>query len=714
MLTRKRKVPPVVQLTQTECGLCSSLMILRYHGSRESLRSLRTEYEPGRDGLSVRQLRDLLQSRGLHSQMYRAKFAGLGKLELPVIIYWENYHFVVLESLDEKRATIVDPATGRRRVALADFQESFSGLVITGTPSEDFQPIYSREPNPWKEYLLPVLEARWRMVLVALLSLLVFGASLTVPMITKALIDASATTTEMSLGWLVIFGVVAFAGGYLALTVLRALVLTSLSVHVGRRTMNKVFGHMLVLPYQYFSSRAPGELLFRLNSVNQIRDLMSSHLVQGALDLALSVAMLWMMFVLSPILAMVSGAYYIVVLLLLIATKDRVGEALESEMTQASKSQSMQLEAVVAVTALKLSGSEQRFLGDWKNVYERSLGAIKRRSNLQGWINSGVAVAQIMAPITILIVGLNLVSAGVITIGTVVAFQAVSATFFGLASSIFGCYTLSIQARTMLDRLADITGSDPVDDSGTLTSDITGVLDVRNVTFRYTKHSPATLQDVSIEVRPGEKVAIVGRSGSGKSTLGKLLCGLFIQTEGDILYNGHSMQEYRRDHFYRYVGYVPQEVHLLNRSILDNIVMGHTDLGEDDARVAAHLAQIGPEIESLPMGYRTLVSEMGANFSGGQRQRLALARALARQPRLLILDEATSALDQYNEARITEALAERACTVVVIAHRMSTVVDADRIYVMDRGRVVQCGPHDELIAIEGPYQALYAASAAAA
>ncbi len=709
MLRRAPKVPQVQQLTQTECGLAATLMVMQLYGSKESLRDLRDEFDPGRDGLTVRQLRGIFRSRGFESQMYRAGNKALRRIQLPAVIYWQDYHFVVLEQVTDRYAVIVDPASGRRRVPIADFVDSFSGVVITAEPRDDFVPLVSTTKNPWPEYLKPMLGVGGRLSLVLLMSLLLFATSMVVPLITRYAVDArTGHAQDLFVGGS--FSVVAFGVSYLLMMLIRTLVVSQVTAHIGRETMDRIFSHLLYLPYKFFATRAPGELLFRLSSVNQVRDLMSSQLAQGALDVMLSICMVGMMFFLDPVLAAVAVLCYLVVFGLLLGTRRLLGEALDAEISQTAKSQSMQLESVVSVTALKLSGSEGRYLQEWRETYERAIQASMRNNNLRGMIAAGTSATQVVAPLLILLVGLREVVNGDATIGTVVAFQSVVSTFFGLANSVFSCWTLTVQTRTYLDRLSDITNTPVIRDDGQCTEPITGDIELRGVSYRYSKHAPASLENVDLQVLPGEKIAVVGRSGSGKSTLGRVLCGLLEPTSGEVLYNGRPLSEYPRPHFYDHVGYIPQEVHLLNRSVLDNITMGHPALGEDDVRMAARESQVAADIQALPMQYQTLVSEMGGNFSGGQRQRIALARALVRRPRVLIMDEATSALDTVNEARISTTLAERSCTVIVIAHRLSTVVDCDRIYVMDEGRIVQVGRHEELLAEQGIYQQLFASA----
>jgi ABC-type bacteriocin/lantibiotic exporter with double-glycine peptidase domain len=685
-------------------------MVLRTHGSHEPLAALRKDYEAGRDGLALHQLRDLLRSRGMDARMYRCTAGALPTVPLPAILYWEDHHFVVLERVGPRGAVVVDPAGGKRRIGLRELESSFSGRIVTAVPTEDFVRLEHREPNPWLRYLAPLRTAWRRLLAVTLLSLLVFAAGLVAPMLTRRLIDEQLAGGAGGGAGVVVAGVGGFAIALLALSVARALMVNAVTVHVGRESMLRVFGHMLRLPYKYFASRSPGELMYRLGSVNAVRDLVSTHLARGALDLGMSLAMLGYMLWLSAPLTVVAAGFYALIVAILLITRRRVNELLDAEMTHSSKSQSMQLEAVVAAAALRVSGDEERFLEEWRGVYDKALVAVRRRTDLQGWITSGVSTLQVVAPLAVFLAGLQLVAQQELTLGTVVAFQAVAGMFFGLASAVFGCWSQLVQGRSYLNRLADITDQELPAPYGTCTAPLIGQVDVRGVSFRYSRHAPPSLVDVTFTVRPGERVALVGASGSGKSTLGKLLCGLFEPTAGTIEYDGRPRTAYDREHFYGRVGYVPQEVHLLNRSLLENITMGLPGIGEEEVRRAAADAQVHEEIVRLPMQYQTLVAEMGANFSGGQRQRIALARALVKRPDVLVLDEATSALDSGNESRIAQTLREQSCSLVVIAHRLSTVVDADRIHVMEQGRIVQSGTHEEMAHVEGPYRRLFQSS----
>ena len=684
------------------------MMLLRQLGSRESMPSLRRSSDIGRDGMSLNDMRDLLANRGVTGRIFKANAAGLGSLALPIIIFWENYHFVILESLNDVEAVIVDPASGRRRVGLADFISSFSGFAMSVEKNDEFSATEHKTEWIWKDFLTSLKYTKKSVILSLLLTCIVFATTLVVPMMTQRLIDAQVASGTTDLSSILLVAAVGSSLGYFILLMLRVQHLTRMMVVIGRHTMGTTFGRLLRLPYKYFGSRSPGELVYRLNSVSGIRDLLSTQLVGGILDIGMLIFVSAYMSIQSMKLAMIAGAFFLGMTILLFATRSRVSEALDNEMTELSKSQSLQLEAVVSIQSIKLAGMEDQFLAGWTEVYERALTRLRSRAIVQGFVTSAVTVVQTLAPIVVLIVGLSMVANGEMTIGGAIAFQVISTTFFGLASSIFGSYTQYLLAGSYLERIADINQSDPeLWSTGGHRGALMGNIKMANVGFAYSQNGAEVLHGITCEVRQGQKLAIVGQSGSGKTSLGKILAGLYRPTSGSVHYDGRPAWEYDRRYFFESLGVVPQEISLQNKSVMDNITMGHSALTIEDVIGAAEAVRIDDEIRRMPMGYNTLVSEMGMNFSGGQRQRLALARAIARRPKILILDEATSSLDIHNEAQISDFLKDLQCTQIVIAHRMSTVLDADLILVMKDGQVVDRGTHETLSAGSLPYRELF-------
>ncbi|GGW40043.1 peptidase domain-containing ABC transporter [Streptomyces caelestis] len=704
-----RRVPTVTQVTQTECGLCSCVALLRYHGRAEELSTAREAMDAGRDGLSAQQLAQFLASRGMDVKAYRIKdVSALAKFTSPVILYWEDYHFVVLEKFDGTTAVVMDPAVGRRRIKRDELEAGFSDIALAAEPGPDFDRTRGKPLAEWRGIPLFAEGARKRIAMVALLSLSGYGAVLGIPMLTEWSVDRTARWSGLADLSQVIGMVLAVAVGWFALHLVRVAVLSSLVALLGRHLMTHTFRKLLALPYRFFTTRQPGELLFRLNSVNSIRDLLSSRVAQGILDVGTLACVTVYLFVTEWRLGLIASGLFLLNAAYLVVTRVRVLEAVDAEIAHLSKSQSTQLDAIVSIPTIKMGGYADQFIEGWSTTYGQSLDAMKARMRLQqGRISGLTTTTQMFGPMVLLLASLYFVNHGQISLGAAIAVQAVSATYFALATSVFQTYTEFNEASRYLARLHDITDAPSEPRGGSRTELGSTSIRVEGVGFRYTKHSDPVLHDVSLDIAPGSRVALVGPSGSGKSTLGRIICGLYEPTEGTVRFGGRPMAEYDRDALRRAIGYIPQEVHLHNRTILENLTLGQ-DISLEQVRAYCDSVGILDFLEELPMGLKTLVSEMGANFSGGQRQRLAIVRALLQRPRILVMDEATASLDTVNERRVTEIIQDIGATQVIIAHRLATIRSADRIYVFDGGRVVEQGTHEELLAARAVYADLYA------
>jgi ABC-type bacteriocin/lantibiotic exporter with double-glycine peptidase domain len=702
-----RRVREVQQFAPTECGLCCVAMVLSAHGSRNSVTGLRRAHETGRDGLSVKDVVTILRERGMRVRAYRAGPGRLGGLALPLILFWGDNHMVVLERITDTRATVVDPSGGRRTYSREEFEEHYRGLAVEAVPTAAYTPENVREPSVWAEFLRAAAAQRRPLATVFAMSLLLYGFTLAVPLAVQTAVNGYADFFSSSPGALLAVALAVPMAAFLAVSLLRSVSLAAVIRGLGETMMSRTFGALLRLPFKYFANRSQGELMYRLSSIASVRDMISHQLPGVLLDAGSLLVVFGYVFHRSAVLGTVALGLFGAMALIAVSTYRPIRRITEREISATAESSSMQMEALHSIETLKVTGMTATFLGDWRSVYARAMDHTRRRIIVQGAATSGYSLFQMFGPLLVLVIGLWLVHQGRLDLGSAIAVQTLTATSLGSVMSLSNVFTQLITVNAQVERVGDILNQ-PREETvfGDRDVRMTGALSVREVGFAYPGARTPVLEGVSFEAPAGARVAVVGSTGSGKSTLGRLLMGLYPTGSGTVCYDGVPLAGISADSFYRAVAYVPQEISLSNRTIAENISFGLPGVDLEAVREAARRARIHDEIEAMPMGYHTPVREMGNSLSGGQRQRVALARALVREPRVLVLDEATSALDTVTESAIAETLNGLACTRVIIAHRLSTVVGADLIVVLQEGRVVQTGRHTDLIAEPGPYQAL--------
>jgi ABC-type bacteriocin/lantibiotic exporter with double-glycine peptidase domain len=481
-----------------------------------------------------------------------------------------------------------------------------------------------------------------------------------------------------------------------------------LEARLDTEVMLGFFEHILRLPFRFFQERTSGDLLMRLGSIAVIREVLTGETISAVLDGTMAVFYLLILLLWQPlfgILALLFGALQIV---LLLSSTRRLYELTERDLAAQAESQSYLVEALAGVATLKAAAVEGRAMEHWSNLFFKQLNISIRRSHLTNLVEAGRDAIGALAPIILLWVGGLMVLNGDMTLGTMLAVTTLAVSFLGPLSSFASTGQQLQLIGAHLERIGDVMKTTPEQDvqDAQRAPDLTGRIELHNISFRYHQQAPWAIVDASVMIEPGQKIAIVGRTGSGKSTLAMLLLGLYPLDKGQIIYDGLPLSQINLRSLRSQFGVVLQEPSLFSGSIRRNIASLDPDLSLDQIIEAAELAAIHDEIATLPMGYETIIAEGGIDLAGGQRQRLAIARALVHHPAILLLDEATSDLDAITENIVDQNLSDLACTRIVIAHRLSTIRNADLILVLDEGFIVERGTHRELLALGGAYAEL--------
>ncbi len=706
-----KRVPVILQMTPNECGAACLSMMLSYYGRETTINECRNFLKSGRDGLSARNIAQAGRDLGLRVRAFSMEPESLVQFREPVIVHWEFNHFMVLRRWKADGVDVVDPAVGRRRLTAEEFSAGFTGVTLTMEPGANFQRKKAQDKLSWRSYLADIVQTPGsKNLLLQLLgaSALLQVLGLVFPLFTWVLVDIILPTQDASLLVILGAGMIVLVASQIILTYLRGALALTLEARLDTEVMLGFFEHVLRLPFRFFQERTSGDLLMRLGSIAVIREVLTGETVSAVLDGAMAAFYLIVLFIWQPvfgILALFLGCLQVV---LLLVSTPRLYALAERDLAAQAESQSYLVEALAGIASLKASASEDRAMEHWSNLFFKQLNISIQRSHLGNLVETGRDGIGALAPIILLWVGGIMVLDGSMSLGTMLAVTTLAVSFLGPLSSLVSTGQQLQLIGANLDRITDVIQTTSEQDGLALDQapELTGHIEVQDVSFRYHAQAPWAIRHVSVTILPGQKIAIVGRTGSGKSTLAMLLLGLYPLDEGVILYDGRRLSSMDYRSVRRQFGVVLQEPSLFSGSIRRNIAAHDPDLPLDAVIYAAELAGIHDEIADLPMGYETVIAEGGIDLAGGQRQRLAIARALAHQPALLLLDEATSDLDAITEKYVDQNLSNLACTRIVIAHRLSTVRNADQILVLDNGFVVECGTHEELLALGSSYAEL--------
>jgi ATP-binding cassette, subfamily B, bacterial CvaB/MchF/RaxB len=685
-----RRLPLFLQTEAAECGLASVGMVACFHGHRIDLAGMRRRFTVSLKGATLAYLMQVAGRLHLAPRPLKLDLEELAHLRAPCILHWDLNHFVVLRSADARGAVIHDPAFGVRHLTHEEISKHFTGIALELSPTAEFQPADDRRHVRLRDLLGPVVGLKRSLAQIFILALALQAIAVVTPFYMQWAVDGAVVSADRDLLTVLGLGFLMLAVVQVSLTALRSWVVLYLSTNLNLQWLASVFTHLLRLPVSWFEKRHLGDVVSRFGAVNNIQRTMTSSFVEALIDGVMAVVTLAMMIVYSPMLTLIAASAVSAYGLLRWAFYDPLRRATEEHIVHTAKQQSHFLETVRGVQSIKLFGRQEERRSRWLNLVVDATNQDLVTQKLGLGFRSVNGIVFGAERIAIVWLGALLILDGGFSVGMLFAFMAYkdqfSARVAGLIDKGIEMRMLSLQA----DRLADIVLTAPEQETISMPVDpIDASLEVTNLSFRYSEMEPFVLLNCSLNVAPGESVAVVGPSGGGKTTLVKLMLGLLAATDGKILVGGIDIQKLGIDRYRKLVGTVMQDDQLFAGSIGDNISFFDPTPDQSAVEHFARLAAVHEDIVAMPMAYNTLIGDMGAALSGGQKQRILLARALYKQPRILFLDEATSALDVQKEKAVNDAIRSLKLTRIIIAHRPETIASAERVIVLQGGRVAQ-------------------------
>jgi ATP-binding cassette, subfamily C, bacterial len=711
---RRRRTPTLLQMEAVECGAAALGIILGYYDRIVPLAELRQACGVSRDGSKASNILNAARSYGLQAKGFKVDLDGLRKLQCPYIVFWNFNHFLIVEGFTKDKVYLNDPATGPRTVSLAEFDQSFTGVVLVGEPSAEFQ-AGGRKPSLTLSLWDRLQSSLGALVYCVIAGLLLVIPGLALPAFSQAFVDN--VLIEGRNDWLhpLILGMIftAILNGFLTLLQLQFLRRMKIKLAVGMSS--RFLWHILRLPVSFYDQRFAGEISSRVRLNDSLANLLSGRLATTVISAFTVVFYAGVMLQYDVVLTAIGIGFVVInVSVWRWVSRQRVDANLRL-MQEQGKVSGVAISGLQSMETLKASGLESEFFSRWAGYYAKAINARQEMDTTNQNLGVLPSFLTSITSMLLLAVGGLRVMDGVLSIGMLIAFQALMQRFLEPVNNLVSLAGELQEMEGNLGRLDDVLRNaiDPaveqemsVSPSQALAAAnvrLQGYVELRNITFGYNSSAPPLIENLSLSLKPGERVALVGGSGSGKSTVAKLICGLYEPWTGEILFDGKPRKHIPRSILTNSIALVEQDISLFAGSVRDNLTLWDSTVPFSNLVRACKDAAIQDVVLSMPGGYNADLAEGATNLSGGQRQRLEIARTLVNNPAILVMDEATSALDAEAEKMIDQKLRERGCTCVIVAHRLSTIRDCDEIIVFDRGKVVQRGSHEELQQVEGKY-----------
>ncbi len=704
------KTPTIFQMEATECGAASLSMIMGYYGKFIALEQMRIETGVSRDGCNAKNILRAARKFGLEAKGYRKDLDGLLECKAPCIIHWNFNHFVVWEGVKGKYAYINDPAMGRRKLSIQEVDDCFTGIVLTFEKTENF----AKEKR--KKTLLHFIKNRLKGQYSSLLALVLIGLCLVfpgliIPVFSQVFIDdiLLGGNTKWMTVFLVIMGATVLFQALL--TIYRNIMLEQLQNKLSLISAHDFLSHMFRLPMSFFDQRYSGDLAERVENNNNVSNFLAGDLAETVLNILVAVFYLILLIIYSPILTVIGVCCVALNLLLAKFTSDTIANFTMKMQQDYGKLVGAVFAGLNITSTLKASGAENEYVGRIQGYYAKSILLEQKIGKKQQVLNAVPELADEIVNVLVLMVGGALVIKGQMTAGMLVAYTSLLGSFINPINKLMEFIQKIQTLKADMSRVEDIMKYEEDEkfketEEVSMNTKLSGEIELKDISFGYSILEQPLVSDFSFHLESGKSIAFVGASGSGKSTVSKVISGLYMPWGGEVLMDGVNLRQIPKEIVSSSISTVSQSITLFSGTIKDNLTMWNKNILDEDIVKAAKDACIHDMITIKPEAYEYKLTEGGSNLSGGQRQRLEIARALVTNPSILVMDEATSALDPIVEKEIVDNIKRRGCTCVIVAHRLSAIRDCDEIIVMEHGKIVQRGSHDELVNVEGHYQRL--------
>lgn len=701
---RSKKLPILLQAEAAECGLAALSMIASYWGHDTDIASMRRRFSVSLKGVTLKGLIAMATGLSLQTRPLKLDLDDLPNLKLPCILHWNLNHFVVLKSISRSKITIHDPAVGERRLTLEDFSKSFTGVALELTPTSTFRPQVEKQRFSLLSLMGHIVGLKGGLAQILLLGLVLQVCSLVTPFYMQWIVDEALLNGDHDLVTVLGSGFLLLVIVQTSISAVRSWMTTVLATNLSVQWLGNVFDHLLKLPLPYFEKRHTGDIVSRFGSLQTIQQSLTTQFVEGIIDGVLVLGTFGMMLLYSPKLAGIACVAVLVYAVLRLCVFRSLKEATVEQIMHTAKQQTYFMESVRGIQSIRLFDRGEIRGAGWMNALAAQINAGLRVSKITVSYQSANTLLFSSERVIMVWLAALAVMDHTFSIGMLYAFISYKDQFSQRVASLIDRLFELRMLRLHGDRVADIIMTEEEQDfpSDEINRDfISPSIEIRNVSYRYADGEPEVLSRINIDIPAGQCIAITGPSGSGKTTLMKLLLGLHEPTQGEILIGGVKLSSIGLRNYRKMLATVMQDDTLFAGSITDNIHFFDPIPDLEKVYAASRMAAIDEEINRMPMGYNTLVGDIGTGLSGGQKQRVLLARALYRNPKFLVLDEATSHLDIANEKAVNVAIRSIKLTRVIVAHRQETINMAERVVSIRNGAIVS----DTLFTMSNPKNA---------